>query len=330
MYKPKTRKSRLVAVAIVLAALAAVAAGLYFDSYNETTRVRRGRQERIRLAREDSAALKVAVMPTLDCLPLYVAREHHLLDSLCADIRLKRFRALMDCDTALVGGSVELAMTDLVRTEWMQAEGIPIDYLSATDAHWQLLTARHARIAQLKQLFDKMLATPRHSATDLLATYAVDSAALQDERVFRIQVNDVGLRLAMMLNGEMEAALLPEPQATAARQAKARVLLDTRKLGFRLGVLAMRKATASDSSRARQIAVLRRAYDQAVDSINKHGALRYAPLLVRECGVGEKAAAALPASTRFAHVSAPRQADVERARKWVARIREEERKTRQP
>ena len=59
------------------------------QSYEETKRITR--LERQRLAREDSAALKVAVIPTLDCLPFFVARHYNLFDSLGADIRLKAF-----------------------------------------------------------------------------------------------------------------------------------------------------------------------------------------------------------------------------------------------
>ena len=59
-----------------------------------------------------------------------------------------------------------------------------------------------------------MLAMTRYSATDLLADYAVDSAKLKSEQVFKIQVNDVNIRLKMLLNNEIDAVLLTEPQAT--------------------------------------------------------------------------------------------------------------------
>ena len=44
------------------------------QSYEETKRLTR--QQRLKLWREDSAALKVAVMPTLDCLPIFIAKNH--------------------------------------------------------------------------------------------------------------------------------------------------------------------------------------------------------------------------------------------------------------
>ena len=55
------------------------------ESYEETKRITKA--QRLKMAREDSAALKVAVLPTLDCLPLYLAEDHQLFDTV-VDIRL--------------------------------------------------------------------------------------------------------------------------------------------------------------------------------------------------------------------------------------------------
>lgn len=324
MYKPKTLRGRILSVAVVALAVIVVWLLLALQGQGEEEQQRISRKERLRLMREDSAALKIAVLPTADCLPLFVAREHHLLDSLGADIRLKSFTAQMDCDTALAGGSVEGAMTDLVRACRLDAEGTPLTFLTATGAHWQVIAARNARITQPKQVYDKMMAMTRHSATDLLASVLVDSARIRDERLFRVQVNDVGVRLRMMLGAEMDVAALPEPQATAVRKAGGHVLLDTRKLGLNLGVLAFRKGVCEDASRKRQIEVLRKAYNQACDSIAKYGAARYAPLLASVANVSLEVASQVPAPCwKPAHITSPRQSDTDRARQWLTGVKEE-------
>lgn len=80
------------------------------QSYEE--KVRLSRAERARLAQEEAAALKVAVLPTLDCMPVYLAKQKHWYDSTQVDLRLKVRNAQIDCDTALKGKSVEVAVTD--------------------------------------------------------------------------------------------------------------------------------------------------------------------------------------------------------------------------
>ena len=80
---------------------------LLFVSCGESVEEERARTraEQARLAAEERAAFKVAVLPTLDCLPLYLLKDSQLYDTTKIDIRLKRFTAQMDCDTALIGGS---------------------------------------------------------------------------------------------------------------------------------------------------------------------------------------------------------------------------------
>lgn len=268
-------------------------------------------------AREQKA-LKVAVMPTLDCLPFYVARESRLFDTLGVDVRLRYFSAQMDVDTALAGGSVAVAVTDLVRATRLRQQGSGLTLLSATDAYWQLVTNRNARIRALRQLDDKMVAMARYSATGLLADYAIDSVRLKDERVYRVQVNDINLRLTMLLNNEMDAMLLPEPQATVARNYKHLVLMDSRKLGLRLGAVVLRddKFEGPDD---RRIALLVKAYNMACDTINKYGVPHYGPLMERYWHLKEGMADSIPAKIRFSHASLPRQHDIDAVEKWLKR-----------
>jgi len=284
---------------------------------SESEKRRQSSKRRMQLLREDSAALKIAVMPTIDCLPLFVARECHLFDSLGADIRLKMFTAQMDCDTALVGGSVEGCMTDLVRAERMIDEGTPLLYVTSTNAYWQLYSNRMARIRKLNQLDDKMLAMTRYSATDLLADVVIDSAKLKSERLFRIQVNDVHIRLHMLQNNEIDAVLLSEPQATVARLQHHQLLLDSRSLPVQLGVMAFRENAIKDTVRHRQLEVLKNAYNLACDSLKRYGVGRYRDCIVKYCKINASQADSLPRDIQFSRISAPSPSEIERARKWL-------------
>lgn len=284
------------------------------NSYQESKRL--SRLERQRLAKKDSAALKIAVMPTLDCLPLYVAREYKWFCDGKTDIRLKYFTSQIDCDTAILNGRVEGAVSDLVRVARMNKSGAKVKPQIATAAYWQLLTNRNSRIRQLNQLDDKMVAMTRYSVTDMLADHVVDSAKLKSERVFKVQINDVNVRLQMMLNNEMDAMFVTEPQATLARLAKHKVLLDTRKMNWHMGVIAFREKPMKDVDRKRQYDVFVKAYNQACDSINKNGIARYAHLMEKYCRTRSAVLDSIP-KTKFPHAVGPREKDVLRAEKYI-------------
>ena len=286
------------------------------ESYEETKRITRA--QRLKAMREDSAALKVAVLPTLDCLPIYLAKEHQMFDT-AVDIRLKLFTAQMDIDTALVNNRVEVGVSDLVRIERLKKQGDSLRYLTSTNAYWQLVTNRGARILDLKHLDDKMLAMTRYSVTDLLGDLAVDSAKLKTERVFRIQINDVNVRLKMLENNEMDALILTEPQAAAARMLKHKVLMDTRKLDMEMGVVVSQWKGMDEENRAKQLRTFMRGYNKACDSINQYGIESYAQLIAKYCRVKPEAVAQIGKDLKFHRIALPREEDVERAKTWLSK-----------
>jgi NitT/TauT family transport system substrate-binding protein len=287
-------------------------------SYEEKQQL--SRQQRRQMLREDSAALKVAVLPTMDCLPLYVAYERGFFNDQDVDVRLKYFTAQMDCDTAVAYGRVEGLVSDLVRTERLQKLGTPLCYVAATNAYWQLITNRNARIRELKQLDDKMVAMTRYSATDLLTSVAVDSAKLKTERVFRIQINDVNIRLRMLIGNELDAMFLTEPHATQARQQKHRVLMDSRLLDLKAGVLAFSEKAMKNKKREQQLEKFMKAYNQACDSLACQGVKGYRDVVEKYCHVNGAVLDSLSKYVTYEHATLPRPSDVERAKEWVKNL----------
>jgi NitT/TauT family transport system substrate-binding protein len=281
------------------------------NSYEENRRLSRAEKER--LDSLDQIAFKVGVMPTLDCLPVYIAYEDSLFEKDSVRVHLKSFTAQMDCDTALTKGSVQGSVTDLVRVERLRSRGVALTYPIATNTYWQLVTNRLARIRELHQLSDKMIADTRFSATDLLTGIAIRRGHPK-YNVYRVQINDVKIRLEMLENNEMDAMFLTEPQATKARLMGSPVLLDSRDLDMHLGVFAFRKADLA--GRRRQMRLFLKAYNQAVDSIHRHGLQFYGPLIRKYCGSDPQTVKALP-SLVFTPAHSPRRQDIERARKWI-------------
>lgn len=257
------------------------------------TKQRMTRAERAKLKTADSLALKVGVMPTLDCMPLFVAKERRLFDTLGVDVSLRMRKAQMDIDTALIGGSVEGAVSDSVRVARMRSRGTALTEVGTTNTSWQLVGNRSARLKEVKQLGDKMVAMTRYSATDFLTDHVL-TGVKTTATVYRVQINDVPLRLQMLLNNEMDALWLPEPQATTAREHGHTVLWDTEKHNLWLGRVVFRDKALGDARVKKQIDVFKQAYNMACDSLNQRGVSAYADLLIKYCQTDQKTLDALP------------------------------------
>ncbi len=303
---------RKILFALAVLALLVASCGKSYEEKRRISRAERARQDSIY-----RAAFKVAVMPTLDCLPIFYAKEKGYFDTLGVDVRLRQYNAQMDCDTALAGGSVEGSITDLVRVDRLKQKGVSLDCRIATNTYWQLIASHRARVAKIDQLADKIVAITRYSATDRLSTMAIDSAKPKSE-VFRVQINNVKIRLDMLCNNLVDAALLTEPQATAATVSmkaagsKNPVLMDSKSKDIRWGVVAFRTRALEEKGRKDQLALFLKAYDRACDSINHNGVKHYADIIKKYCGSDDKTIKALP-DIKFTHAAPPREKDVERA-----------------
>ena len=110
------------------------------------------RAQRIEMARADSAALKIATVPTMDCLPIFLAIEDSAFQKAGIDVRIRRCNAQLDGDTLIAGGHIEGIVTDLFRAERLQKKGTPLKYVAATNAYWRLIANRKSRVNEIKQL----------------------------------------------------------------------------------------------------------------------------------------------------------------------------------
>ena len=258
-------------------------------------------------------AYKIAVMPTMDCLPAYLLKDSLLYDTAKVDIRLCRFNAQMDCDTAMIGGSVQAAFSDLVRTERLKHRNkVLMHYLTDTNLNWQLIADKDSKLKQLSDLSDKIVAMTRFSGTDLLTDMAVKKAKPKYQ-VFRVQVNDVLVRLAMLQNHEIDAYWFAEPQITKALSADNNSLFNSEDAGVHLGVVAiMDKVRRQDEE-----AAFAEAYDKAVEQINKNGVKYYSALIQKYMKVDESVVRALP-DIKYTRIGPPRKANLLMARNFLS------------
>jgi NitT/TauT family transport system substrate-binding protein len=298
-------------VLVMLSAMLLVGCGQSYEEAKEQSA-----RERAMHQRKDSLALKVGVLPTIDCLPMFIIKERAWIDTAKADVRFRDMESHIAADDALRRGKIEGSVTDIVRAERMKRQGLALTYVASTPLSWQFITNKKARIKELKQLTDKMIAVSRFSATAMLADMAVDSSRLKSEVVFRVQVNNPQIRLKMLLNNEMDAVLLPEPQATVARLAGNPVIMDAKNKDLRMGAIVFTDKAMNDSRRRSQIDAFVKAYNQACDSINRYGIASYAGIIKKYMDVDDRTVRSLP-KVKFEHAARPREKDITRANSWL-------------
>ncbi|MGN0233403.1 MAG: ABC transporter substrate-binding protein [Bacteroidaceae bacterium] len=173
---------------------------------------------------QDSTVIQVAVLPTLSCLPVHYALRMGMFRQAGMNIRLWRYQAQMDVDTSIVKGHVWLAISDPFHAIRLQKDSLRIYPLMATDEPLSLVALKGRRVKQMQQMKEKTVAVNRLSSADYWCQRMTEESELDLSTIFRPQVNDLHLRTDMLLNGFIDAAMLPEPYATwAANEGHKRI-----------------------------------------------------------------------------------------------------------
>ena len=265
----------------------------------------------------DSLALHVALMPTLGCLPMYYAQLTGITDSLDLDIRLLRYTAQMDIDTAITRGHVDIAYTDIIRAIRL-SDSVSVTSFLASDEPLTLVAQKGRKVKKMQQMSEKMIAICRLCATDYWSEKMLDSAKISLDSVYRPQINDVRLRGKMMCTGLLEGAILEEPYASWAIWEGNKKLMQTQEKDFQFAVWIATDSLGKDKRKAEQTRKFIVAYKTAVENINKGlyaDSLR--SILLREYAMPQAIIDTLQLPT-IKQAFLPRKKDVEEAVNWLS------------
>lgn len=265
----------------------------------------------------DSLALHVALMPTLGCLPIYYAQRTGIADSLNLDIRLLRYSAQMDIDTAITRGHAEIAYTDIIRAIRL-SDSCAVSPFLATEEPLTLVAPKGKRISKMKQMSEKMIAICRLCATDYWCEKMLDSAKISQDSIYRPQINDVKLRSKMLCTGLLEGAMLEEPYASWAVLEGNKKLQRTKDSSPHFAVWVTVDSLVKDKRKAEQARLFVSVYKTAVENINNGlhpDTLR--SILTKEYEIPESIVDSLQI-TPIKQPFLPEKKDVEEAANWLS------------
>lgn len=184
------------------------------------------------------AALRVALVPTTACLPYWVAQSCGFYDSLSLPVEFVMCGDVAACDRSLAKSQVDAAYTDVFRAVVMQQAGIDVGLVTGFSEELCLVVGRTTRLRRPESLLKRMVAIDRFSAADYLCDRVAAYAHIDPEEIYRPQINNLALRGRMLINNQIEAAVLPQPWVLALNMQGHPTLFSSNRLKQNYGVLA--------------------------------------------------------------------------------------------
>lgn len=219
--------------------------------------------------------LRIAVLPILDTLPLYVAEAGGLFEEKGIQVELIPAASAAERDQLLQAGQIDGVITDLVALALYnreQTEVIAVRYaMVPTDefAQFRILAAGNSGITTPIQLKGVPIGISQGTIIEYLTIRLLGREALNLDQIELLPVPKIPDRMALLNAGELKAAMLPEPLASLVMQQGAVVIMDdTQHQDLSCSIYAFRKDVVQND--ATTIRLFLSAISQASFDINTH------------------------------------------------------------
>lgn len=181
--------------------------------------------------------LRVAVLPILDALPLYVAEAEGYFADQGVAVTFVPAASAAERDQLLQAGQVDMVITDLVALALYNRAVGPGDPPAVVAARYAMVpTARFAQFRVMAapdaglddsaDLRDVPIGVSEGTVIAYVTTRLLQAEGLPADAIDLLAVPRIPERMALLEAGELRAATLPEPLASLAARQGARVLVD--------------------------------------------------------------------------------------------------------
>jgi NitT/TauT family transport system substrate-binding protein len=218
--------------------------------------------------------LKIAVLPILDALPMYVANDQGLFEQQGVKVELIPAASAAERDQLITAGQADGMINEIVSTILYNKNQIQVQIVrfarvaTADSAMYRILAAKNSNINNVNGLKGVPIGISQGTTIEYTTERLLTEAGFQASDIKTIAVPKISDRMALLGSGELKAATLPEPLSSLAVQGGARVILDDRQTTqYSYSTYAFRKAVIDANPQA--IRAFLAAVEDAVKIINQ-------------------------------------------------------------
>jgi NitT/TauT family transport system substrate-binding protein len=219
--------------------------------------------------------IKIAVLPVLDTLPMYVADKEELFAKYNVAVEFIPAGSAPKRDEMINAGQADGMINEIVSTIFYNRDETRVQIVryarTATQDSgiFQILASGQSGINRVEQLKGVEIGISQGTVIEYLTDRLLQAEGFAPEEIQTIAVPDIGQRMALLGSGDLHAAMLPDPLASLVlQQGAVFVLDDSRHPDYSHSVYTFRKAFIDQNPDALRDFLA--AVEEAVDLINAH------------------------------------------------------------
>ena len=244
----------------------------------------------------EPVTLKLAVIPVIDTLPMFVAQAEGLYAKHGVNAKLVPVASAPERDQLLQAGQADGTLNEILSVMFFNKEKVRMQAVryghmaSAGAGHFFILASGQSGISDVRGLKGVEIGISQGTIVEYLTDRLLEANGLAAAEIKYLAVPKIPDRMSLLASGELKAGVMPDPLAALAVQQGSKIILDDTsnpKLGA--SVISFRKEVIDRHPQA--IKAFLAAIEEAVGMINSD------PVEVRRSAGREKDRA--PAADQF-------------------------------
>lgn len=257
--------------------------------------------------------LRIGILPVLDTLPLQVAVQEGLFKEQGLNVELVPFTSALERDTAIQSNKLDGYFGDMLNTLLLAKQGVPLRMLTVSyrstpgQPMFGIALAPGVDAGALPQPCNVGVSTS--SIIEYLLNRMQRAPELREQHFSIVEVRNIPIRLQMLLSGQLDAALLPEPLLSLATLKGCPVLSTDESLKMPVTVVCLLQKALPQAD------AFMDAYEEAVKRINDNPE-KYRELMVEKCRIPKPLEKDFPVYT-FPTPQTPTENELFEVQQWM-------------
>ena len=176
--------------------------------------------------------IKIAALPVLDTLPMYVADNTGLFEKHGVDVTFIQAGSAPKRDELVNSGQVDGMINEIVSTVFYNRDETRVQIVryarTATpeSAIFRIIASGSSKIDKIEDLKGVEIGVSQGTVIEYLTDRLLQAEGFAPEDINVIAVPDIGQRMALLGSGELSAAMLPDPLASLVIQQGAILIIE--------------------------------------------------------------------------------------------------------
>ncbi len=180
----------------------------------------------------ETTIIRIAALPVLDTLPIYVAEQEGLFENHNVVIEVIPAGSAPKRDELISSGQADGMVNEVMSTIFYNREETQVQVVryarTATENSpvFFIQAAEQSGITSVEQLKGVEIGVSQGTIIEYLTDRILQAEGFSNDEINTVAVPDIGQRMALLGSGELSAAMLPDPLASLVMQQGAVLVID--------------------------------------------------------------------------------------------------------